>query len=206
MANYLRMIIVLSLITLISGFALGALNEVTYEKAENNILRFKKIPAVAGIYQTIMGPLTADKKVKVQETLLAEKITVELTEGDPTLLFVIKKDGKPFAVTLEKFGQGFGGELGVMTGFRLDDGKLVGIGVTTMAETPGIGTRISEVIFTDQFKTLPDNAVLKVKKDGGIVDAVAGATISSRAVAYAVEQADSFYRTHQEKIKQAVNQ
>ncbi len=206
MATYLRMIIVLSLITLISGLALGALNEMTYEQAENNILRFKKIPAVASIYEAAVGPLTAESRIAMQETLLAEKISVDLGEKEPVLLFVIKKEGKPYAVTLEKFGQGFGGSLGVMAGYLLETGDMVGIGITTLSETPGVGTRITEAAFTDQFKSLGKNAILKVKKDGGNIDAVGGATISSQAVAHAVEQAKAFYQTHQDKIKQAVNQ
>ncbi len=205
MASYLRMIIVLSLITLISGFALGALNEMTYEQAESNVLRFKKLPAVSTIFETVVGPLAPDQRAAVEQSLLAERITVDLGEKEPTLLFVIKKDGKPHTVTLEKFGQGFGGDLGVMSGYQLETGKLVGIGITTMSETPGVGTRVTESIFTEQFNSLSDDAVIKVKKDGGDIDALAGATISCRAVATAVEQAKVFFRTHQDKIKQATS-
>jgi Na+-translocating ferredoxin:NAD+ oxidoreductase RnfG subunit len=67
-----------------------------------------------------------------------------------------------------------------------------------------VGTRVTEQMFVDQFKTLPSAAILKVKKDGGHIDAIAGATISSRAVASATEQAKDFYGKHQEQIKIAL--
>ena len=46
----LRMLVVLSTIAIVSGAALGGLYEATYERAENNVLKFKKIPAVVDLY------------------------------------------------------------------------------------------------------------------------------------------------------------
>ena len=122
----------------------------------------------------------------------------------PVVLFVIKKEDKPFAVALEGFGSGFGGELGVMVGFRLDTGDLVGIGVTTHSETPGVGTRVTEESFTLQFRGKSGAGNFKIKKDGGEIDAVSGATLSSRAAADAIAQANAFYKEHGERIRQAV--
>ncbi|MBT4266851.1 MAG: FMN-binding protein [Deltaproteobacteria bacterium] len=205
MGNYLRMVIVLSVITLFSGLALGGLNELTYERAQNNILKFKKIPAVATIYEVIEGKLTTEKRSLLEEELLSEKKFVDVGEEEPVLMFVIKKENKPYAVTFERFGQGFGGALGVMVGYELDSGKLVGIGITTLAETPGVGTRVTETGFTQQFQRMPANAIFKVKKDGGHIDAIAGATVSSRAVATAVAAAKTFYNQHQDTIATALN-
>ena len=204
MPTYVKMIVVLSLITLVSGLALGALNEMTYEQAENNILKFKKIPAVASIYTSLLG--SEESKEVIEEKLLKEKISVDLGGETPELIFVIKKDGKPHAITLERFGQGFGGSLGVITGFLLETGQVVGIGITTMSETPGVGTRVTEAAFVEQFSKITDSTIIKVKKDGGSIDAIAGATISSRAVAFAAEQANIEFKKHKDKIIQSVNQ
>ena len=182
MTKYLRMILVLSVITLLSGLALGGLNEVTREQAANNVLKFKKIPAVATIYEAVHGKLAEAERTKVEENLLLEKKLIDTGEKEPLLAFVIKKNGKPFAVTLENFGQGFGGLLGVMVGYNLETGDLVGIGITTLSETPGVGTRVRETAFTGQFKGMSSTSNFKVKKDGGEIDAITGATISSRAV------------------------
>lgn len=205
MGNSLRMIIVLSVITLLSGLALGGLNELTYETAQNNILKFKKIPAVATIYEVIGGKLSSEKRLLLEEELLREKKFVDVGEEKPTLMFVIKKDNKPYAVTFERFGQGFGGALGVMVGYELESGKLVGIGITTLAETPGVGTRVTKTSFTRQFQTMPAKAIFKVKKDGGHIDAIGGATVSSRAVATAVAAAKTFYNQHRDTIATALN-
>ncbi len=204
MIKYLQMIVVLSTITLLSGLALGGLNEMTFEAAENNKLKFKKIPAVASIYEAIHGKLTAEKRAVLEKTLLAEKIYVDVGEKEKLLLFVIKKDNKPFAVTFERFGQGFGGLLGVMAGYNLTTNGLVGAGITTLSETPGIGTLVTKHSFTKQFSNMKKNAIFKVKKDGGDIDGVSGATVSSRAVASAIAQANDFYVKNQDKIKEAL--
>ena len=206
MANYLRMIIVLSAITLISGLALGGLNELTYETAQNNVLKFKKIPAVASIYESIAGPLDKTQRLALENELLAEKRLIDLGDKQPDLFFVIKKDNKPYAVAFEKFGPGFGGDLGVMVGYVLESGRMAGIGITTLSETPGVGSRVTEPAFAAQFSKLPLDAILKVKKDGGSIDAITGATISSRAVASAVNQTREFYQQHREQILAAVSQ
>jgi electron transport complex protein RnfG len=48
------------------------------------------------------------------------------------------------------------------------------------------------------------DAAFKVKKDGGEVDAVTGATVTSRAVTQGIEKANAFYQANQEKIKEAI--
>jgi len=206
MSPTLRMFAVLSSITLVSGAALGGLYEATHERAENNILRFKKIPAVVDIYARLETGMSAERRVALEEELLADKRYADIGADEPLLLFVVRRDGEPYAVTLEQYGQGFGGDLGVMVGFRLDGGDLLGIGVTTMSETPGVGTAVRDSSFTAQFAGLGPDAVVKVKKDGGVIDAVSGATISSRAVSEAVRKARAVWEEHQAVIRTAVEQ
>jgi electron transport complex protein RnfG len=91
-----------------------------------------------------------------------------------------------------------------MTGFDLESEALVGIGVTTMSETPGLGTRVRDAEFARQFVGLGVDAALRVKKDGGEIDAVTGATISSRAVADAVRQARDTFAAHKGAFRAAM--
>jgi electron transport complex protein RnfG len=198
------MILVLALITLASGLSLGALNEATYQLAADNVLRFKKIPAVVDIYAAAGNPVGPQERPALEEELLREKRLVDIGAKDSLLCFVVKDGGEPAAVALEGTGQGFGGDVGVMVGVGLDSGDLVGIGVTTMSETPGVGTRVREPSFARQFAGMSGGAVFKVKKDGGAVDAITGATISSRAVAAAVDAAVTTYREHRDAIRRAV--
>ena len=85
--------------------------------------------------------------------------------------------------------RGYGGRIRVMVGID-PDGTVRGVTVLEQAETPGLGARIREPEFLDQFigKSL-DSFDFKVEKDGRNVHAITAATISSRAVAEAVEDA-----------------
>ena len=81
-----------------------------------------------------------------------------------------------------------------MVGVNVADNSLVGIGVTTHSETPGVGSRAqTDEAFVAQFRGLPFEGEFKVKPDGGQVDALSGATITSRAVASAVTDAAGIY-------------
>jgi Na+-translocating ferredoxin:NAD+ oxidoreductase subunit G len=206
MKNSIQMVIVLAVISLLSGLALGGLHQLTFERAQNNILKFKKIPAVADLYEVVAGKLPPAEREAVEEGLLAEKRFVDLGDGEPVLFFIVRKEGEPFAVAIEDYGQGFGGDLGVMVGFEVESGNLLGVGITTMAETPGVGTKVREESFLAQFLGMSKDTVFKVEKDGGEIDAVTGATISVRAVAQGIERAAAFFEEHREAILAAIDQ
>ena len=59
--------------------------------------------------------------------------------------------------------------------------KVTGIKIMTHAETPGLGAKIIESVFTDQFKGVAESDLMLSKNDGAI-DAITGATVSSQAV------------------------
>jgi electron transport complex protein RnfG len=72
-----------------------------------------------------------------------------------------------------------------------------------MSETPGVGTRVREEGFTAQFTGLSGDTFM-VKKDGGTIDAITGATVSSRAVTDAVTAAMKAFRENEAAIRAAV--
>ena len=81
-----------------------------------------------------------------------------------------------------------------MVGFAIN-GDIQRIVVIEHKETPGLGSKMSSPKFLDQFfGKNPAQMKLKVKKDGGEVDAITGATITSRAFSEAVQVA---YETFQ---------
>ena len=83
---------------------------------------------------------------------------------------------------------GFGGKIDMMVGF-LADGTIKGTSVLSHAETPGLGANMTGK-FKDQFVDKnPANFKLTVSKDGGDVDAITAATITSRAFSKAVDKA-----------------
>ena len=101
--------------------------------------------------------------------------------------------GHEDGVAIEASANGFGGEIKIMVGFA-PDGTILGYEILEQQETPGLGTHVVEW-FKDASK--PGQNILgrkadgqfKVSKDGGKVDAITAATISSRAFLAAVNQA-----------------
>ena len=93
------------------------------------------------------------------------------------------------AITTES--KGYGGTIQVMTGID-ETGRVTGVSVLDHSETAGLGANASKPKFLNQFITSGDElqpGSYAVSKDGGEIDAVTAATISSRAVTAAVNEA-----------------
>ena len=83
---------------------------------------------------------------------------------------------------------GYGGAIEVMVGFDAA-GAVSGISILSHQETPGLGAKITDSAFRQQFAGLrPEEESVAVAQDGGPVDAITAATVSSRAVAQAVQK------------------
>ena len=164
MLAIIRMIVVLSSICGLSGFALSYLKISTAPRIEEQVLTYVQGPAILKVFADIDNSPIAERKTF---TLDGAKVTV----------FPGKKDGKLVAVALEHFGKGFGGDVGVMVGYDVNRDTLTGIGITTMKETPGLGTRVADPAFTGQFTGKPADA--RLKSQGGDIDAVSGAPLDN---------------------------
>lgn len=82
---------------------------------------------------------------------------------------------------------GYAGDIRLMAGLTADR-AVVTYRVLAANETPGLGAKLGDAAFAAQFAGKPA-AALKVKKDGGAIDALTGATITSRAVCEALADA-----------------
>lgn len=177
MREMIKMVVVLAILSTVSGGLLAAVKNGTQEKIENQQLTFVKGPAIASIMDgAANNPITDRFKLKIGET---EKS-----------FFVGVFNGEPTGVAFETYGKGFGGDVGLMVGIDIKSNKLLGVGVTTHAETPGMGAKAKDdPSFSKQFKGLPIKDVYKVSTDGGQINAISGATITSRAVCGATTEA-----------------
>ncbi len=176
MVAMFKMVLVLSMLCAISGFLLSSLKTSTADLIERQVLTYVQEPAIINIF-----PYSDNDPI-------AERLAFNLS-SDPTksaMLFPYKKDGKLIGLAIENSAQGYGGELGVMVGFDLETNELIGIGITTFKETPGIGTRILEPFFIDKFTGITSDQAQNV-------DTLSGATISSVAVLNAIEKASKDY-------------
>jgi electron transport complex protein RnfG len=190
--QYIKMIVVLTGIATACGFLLSMVKQVTAVRIEEQILVNVKLPAV----KTVLESSTND--------LIRDRQTIKI-DGQDYVVFIGIKDGKSWSVAFENKAPGFGGDIGVMVGFNLEKDVLTGIGILTHQETPGLGARISETAFTDNFKNKPITAVFKVKKENGEVDAVSGATNSSRGVCTAVQKCIAAYPAIKKKVMGEAN-
>jgi electron transport complex protein RnfG len=75
-----------------------------------------------------------------------------------------------------------------MTGFDLARERLTGVRVVSHQETPGIGSKVTEEQFTRRFADVGFDTQFATAADGGDVEAITGATYSSRAVCEAVRK------------------
>lgn len=164
--------------------------------------------AASAVYQVTKGPIAevqrkkqeaAIKKVMPGFTDLEEQKTVPPQESDSVAVFEGYKDGSEVGIAINAFTyQGYSGLIRILVGFE-PDGTINNIEVLEQKETPGLGTKMAEPAFKNQFKGKnPEDFKLTVKKDGGDVDAITAATITSRAFCDAVEQAYGTFK----KIKQ----
>jgi electron transport complex protein RnfG len=181
MGEMIKMVVVLTFLSVISGGALAYVQKNTTSLIEDNKLQFVKGPAIKSILKgTSNNPVS-------------DRFTIQQGEKED-IFFVGKYDGNPKAVAFESFGKGFGGDVYIVLGVDLETDKLMGVGVTTHSETPGVGARAqTDPSLVSQFKGQALDGTFKVKADGGQVDAIGGATITSRAVSAALTDASKLY-------------
>ena len=85
---------------------------------------------------------------------------------------------------------GYGGDITLMVGFKKDKKTVISYKVLAASETPGLGMKLKTPEFAGQFAG-KDGRALKIKKDGGEIEAITSATITSRAVCRAIADAQS---------------
>ncbi len=188
MREIISMIVVLSAICGASGWILASLKQYTAPLIEVQELVNVKGPAL----KLACGDYDNDP--------IKDRKLIPLPDGGKLLVFPARKGGKLSAVAFERFGDGYGGPLGVMVGFDVTRDALSGIGITTMRETPGVGSRVTSLGFTKQFVNHPF-AGLALKSAGGDIDAVSGATVSSTAASKAIAQALQAYKDIKPEIE-----
>ncbi|MGB8491017.1 MAG: RnfABCDGE type electron transport complex subunit G [Bacteroidales bacterium] len=184
-SNFRNMVLSLTLISLVASACLGFVYELTKKPIELSNLN-KKLNAIKLV--------VPDFNNNPNE----EMFRLPTGDGDSLDIYPAKKDNVITGYAVNTYSsKGFSGNISLMAGFR-PDGTIINITVLDQKETPGLGTKMGEPSFRDQFiDKNPSEFVLKVKKDGGNVDAITAATISSRAFCDAVQRA---YNTLQKGV------
>ena len=177
-STLLQLVLTLTLIAVMAGVALAAVYTVTKNPIEL-AQQQKKNEAISKVLPGFQGEL---------------KECVCTVEGDkdPVMVRMAYQDGQCCGAAVETYtNKAFSGRFDIMVGLDAE-GKVLGTAVLKHSETPGLGAKITdaESHFIQQFVGMsPAENQLKVKKDGGEVDAITAATISSRAFCDAVNRA-----------------
>lgn len=178
-STFINMVYVLFLVAAIAGLALGAVYNVTKE------------------------PIALAKKAKIENAI--KMVLPEFDEVKPAYqvmsfdgnkpkdsltFYNAYKEGAYVGTAVNTYTmKGFSGLIKLMIGFT-PDGTISNISVLEHKETPGLGTKMVDAKFKDQFENKnPATFNVSVTKDGGQVDAITAATISSRAFCDATERA-----------------
>ncbi|MEM2619254.1 MAG: FMN-binding protein [Candidatus Hadarchaeales archaeon] len=101
-------------------------------------------------------------------------------------IFLCYRENQLVGRALEVRGKGYGGEMRILVGINLDK-TVRGVRVLSHSETKGIGSRAAELPYLSQFENLSLNQL--AFRPEGKIEAVSGATVSSRAILEAVRRA-----------------
>lgn len=158
----LRLTLVLFLITAVVAGLLGLVNELTADRIAEN---------------------TAKKAQEaMRQVLPAEEYTALEVVGDDVSEVYECDEG--FVIRLSV--NGFGGEIDMMVGVNRDF-AVTGIAIVSHGETASLGANCTREDWQAQFVGVSETQ--SVSKDGGKIDALTGATITSRAVTEGVNRA-----------------
>lgn len=144
---------------------------------------------------SVVNALTADKiaenlkgieKEAIIEVFGNENIEYTLLENIPdtvSAVYTVTLDGSPLGWCVTVSPSGFGGNIDMVVGVS-PDGNIAGVAITALSETPGLGSRVADRNYLAAYTGL--GTALKLNAD---VDAITGATISSRSVLSGVNTA-----------------
>ena len=168
----LKLTFVLLVITVVVAGLLGLVNHLTEDKiAENTAKKAEEA------MQSVL-PAESYDPIELSEKNTADGITEAYAcEGG-------------YVVRVSATG-GFGGNIDMMVGID-ENGCVLGISVVSHSETASLGANCTRTDWQAQF--IGANETLSVSKDGGTIDALTGATVTSRAVTNGVNTAIAFVK------------
>lgn len=172
---------VLLIIAAVAGLLLGAAHTVTLEP----IAKQEQMAKAAAMKEI----LPKAEEFKVKDTAV-EGIIKEVNEGTAS--------GKTAGYAIKVSPKGYGGAIEMMVGISAE-GKVEGIKILSHNETPGLGANAPQPKFSGQFSGKSVEKELQVVKTAPAADnqieAITGATITSKAVSNGVNEAVKFYNT-----------
>ncbi len=184
----------LGIVAMLTSAALAFGNHATHE----DILKAEQRDLQASLTQVL-------PEGYADNDLLKDTVKIAAADGHPVTVYRARKAGAVTGAVFQVSGRGYAGDIVVLIGIDTE-GTMLGARVIKHHETPGLGDKIevakSKWIRDFEGKSFESPATEKwgVKKDGGVFDQFAGATITPRAVVKAVKGGLAFYAAHKQEI------
>lgn len=174
-------IIFMTLLTVITVFILAFLNQTTLAKVEENqnLELRRKILYVFDMYEE--GKTSDDEVNKLFEDHVVE------SDWNDAKLFTLMDGSSEKAYAVPFSGPGLWGSITGYIGVDADMNEVTGVEFISQNETPGLGGRISEAPYKEQYRNVDisnatDKYIINRPAPGGNIDAIAGATQTSTFV------------------------
>ena len=191
MNSKFMMIFVLTLVCLVSAFALAVVNDIT----AGPIARQKKLAEARSVSAALPKSV-----LKYDNDPSSDIVTVpewKSPDGSPMKVYVARRNGKIVGVAFVVSGQGYSGKITSMLGVDMEQ-NITGLAILEEGETPGLGANIENCkLFRCQFKgksakSTTDGKLVLVKgrkpQKAWEIQAITGATISSTGVLKGVNE------------------
>ena len=170
-----NMVVVLFTVTLIASAGVGAVNMLTADA----IAEAKALATTQAVKNVLPEFETTEDWVQTVDDMPVK--IYKAMAADAVVGYAVESMTK----------SGFGGAIRIMVGFS-PEGNILNVNVLEQKETPGLGTKMCDegnVLLSSIKDKNPAQMRFSVKKDGGELDALTAATISSRAYYDAVKRA-----------------
>ena len=185
-STFINMVIVLTIVSLVAAYSLASVYNLTKDPIDEAALN-KKLKAIADVTPAYNNN---------PDSVMFKMAAFDPSPGlDSIEVYPAEMNGKLVGYAVKTYTmKGFSGLIEVMVGFKTD-GTIITYSVLKHAETPGLGTKMATWFNNEAKRTRcvngknPKTTKMQVSKDGGDIDAITAATISSRAFLDAIDRA-----------------
>lgn len=192
MNSTVKNVLCLTLITIVAGFGLGYVYDITklpiaqMEESTKMAAYRSVFPEAAGFSENLEG-YEGGKPVKGFDGITVDSVVCAQDQAGKTIGYVMNITTK----------QGYGGDITISMGID-SQGTVKGVEILDISETAGLGMKAKESKFRDQFKDKTVTAFTYTKTGAASdfeIDAISGATITTKAVVNAVNSGIALFNT-----------
>ncbi len=189
MREIAHLVLVLGVICSLSAAALAFVRTSLADRIEMQEDFYVRGPALERLFQ------------QPAQDLLAEKLSVPVGDLIYPVFYRQEADGEVTGLAIEAAGHGgYSGDIVIMIGMDPRNNQALGVEIVSHSETPGVGAKVELVGFRQQWIGLTLDQPVALSGEGSRIDAITGATFSSRAMVDGTNQVVDLLRDHRQEI------